>query len=301
MNAQLNWSCSTAEYFNSAKNNLFHCKLLVNTLSLKATNNALNSVCISAFDSSVNILSFNLIVSFSIAICVKVFVLATYLHSSYLLVTFGFTCIIAPSFIELVTAVNSETLPTFKIGLYVESYLIFLLLDASVLIVSNQFTVSIYVLLVGKSISQFTKLLVNFTSASNSFNVYANSLLASLTSLNIVCLGLKATPYFSTSLSKGSGTDLPDASTPHKLSINLLPKSSGIILLLSPSRNSFQALCFCPIGFKFLLKLICKFCSSSLIIELALLNTKEESLMKLINGNPCPTGSARSLASSNVL
>ena len=60
-------------------------------------------------------------------------------------------------------------------------------------------------------------------------------------SLNILCLGLNLMPYASTLLKSGSGTDWPVASAPHKLSISLLLKSSGIILLLSFCLSSFHA------------------------------------------------------------
>ena len=60
-------------------------------------------------------------------------------------------------------------------------------------------------------------------------------------SLNMLCLGLNLTPYASTSLSSTSGTVCPIAFSPHKLSMSLLLKSSGIILLLSFSLNSFHA------------------------------------------------------------
>ena len=116
----------------------------------------------------------------------------------------------------------------------------------------------------------------------------------------MLCLGLNLIPYASTSLKSGSGTVWPNASLPAKLSISLLLKSSGISLLLSCSLISFHAVCFCPTGFKFLLKLICKFCSSSLSNGAILLNTIALSLTKLINGSPAPIGSARYFANVNV-
>ena len=195
----------------------------------------------------------------------------------------------------LLNPLSSETLVTLNIGFIESLYLIFSLVTGSTLDTAYQFVVCKYALAVGNVLSQpeYSEFTLMF--ASILFKTLTIIRLADFMSWNIVCLGLKLIPYFSTSLNLGSGTGDASAFSPHKLSISLSLRCSGTVLLLSPSRINFQAVCEIPSGFKFLLKLICKCDSSSLISDM-LCSNKLFSLAKLIISKPYPTGSAIYLA-----
>ena len=77
--------------------------------------------------------------------------------------------------------------------------------------------------------------------------------------------------------------------------------SPGTELLLSPSRNSFQELCFNPKGLRFLLILICSMSSSSLKELPKLPATTDVLLTNDKVCRPCPIGSDKYLASSTVV
>ena len=190
-----------------------------------------------------------------------------------------------PPSVTVVMPLNADTLVTLNIGFNVSVYRIASFVTGSVLLTSNQSVVVKYALAVGKVLSQpgLNELTLRF--ASILFNTLTITRLAPLTSLNIVCLGLKAIPYFSTSLSLGSGTGDASAFSLHRLSISLSVRCSGTVLSLSPSLINFHAVCEIPSGFKFLLKLICKCDSSSRISEM-LCNNILVSLTKLIISNP---------------
>ena len=165
---------------------------------------------------------------------------ALYIHSCSVSFWLLLTCTIAPSVTSL-KPLSSATLVTLNIGFNESVYLIDSFVIGSILSTAYQLLVCKYALAVGNILSHPAYSELTLVLANILFSTLTIIRLADCMSLNIVCLGLKLIPYFSTSLNVGSGTGEASAFSPHKLSISLSLKCSGTMLLESPSLINFHA------------------------------------------------------------